>query len=446
MRMIQCNTSILNQLAHGKAELKAYSRLLKNEKVTPEDIIDSATTRCGELVKDKHVLVLNDTTQLNYESHSNFLDRQDAHLGPIGNDKDLGFFLHPGLVVDADQGIGLGFSYIKIWNRRYDKDDKHQRDYQKQSIEEKESYRWIECGLASKQNLQSARHLTIIADRESDIYSEFVMLPDERTGLVIRSSQNRKLYDSDKKLYETLSASPCRSAYSLTIRASKNGKRQARDTQIEIRYTKVKIQRPKESTDKSLPDYAELYAIEAKENPIYVPDEEKPICWRLLTTYAINDPKEAYQIIKWYALRWQIELLFNTLKSSGLNIEISELETGKGLKNLCLLAMQVALKINQLTQGRDRDDLSAEIIFSKKEIVVLKALKPEYEGKTERQKNHFKEESLAWSAWIIARMGGWKSDVLNSKPGNKTMKRGLDQFKSIYKGWYLYKAKKTDGG
>src|SRR3990170_1739103 len=268
--MAQCNTVVLNQLARGKAELKAYSRLLKNEKVTPEDIIDSATSCCSELVKDRHVLVVNDTTQLNYERHSNFLDRQDEHLGPIGNDEDIGFFLHPGLVLDAEQGIGLGFSYIKIWNRRYDKDDKHQRNYQKQSIEEKESYRWVECGLASKQNLQSASHLTIIADRESDIYPEFVMLPDERTGLVIRSSQNRSLYDSDNKLYETLSASTCRSAYSLKVRTSKKGKRQARDTQIEVRYTKVKIRRPKEAVDKSLPDYVELYAVEAKENPMYV--------------------------------------------------------------------------------------------------------------------------------------------------------------------------------
>lgn len=442
-RMIHGNTVVLNQLASGKAELKAFSSLLRNKKVNPRDIIDSATSHCKELVAGRHVLVLNDTTQLNFEGHRNFLDRHDEHLGPIGNDKDLGFFLHPGLVLDAEQGVGIGFSYVKIWNRHYSKTDRHDRNYQSQPIEEKESYRWIECGIESKQHLKAASHITVIADRESDIYSEFVMLHDTDTDLIIRSSQDRGLYDSSKRLYEKLSESDCQGVYPLEIRANKKGKRQPRQAQMEVRFTPVKIQKPK-GQSKSLSDYVSLYAIEAKESSACTPSGEHPICWRLLTTYPITTLDEAKKIITWYAMRWQIELLFGTLKSSGLCVEASQLETGKGLKNLCLIAMQVALKINQLTQGRDRQDISAETVFSKKEIVVLMAVQPHYEGTTDRQKNLYKQESLAWSAWIIARMGGWKSDVLKSKPGSKTMKIGLDKFKSVCDGWYLNQNPKTE--
>jgi hypothetical protein len=436
--MLDKNTIILNQLAQGRADLVGFSRFLSNEKTIPEKITESAIARCSSLVKGKHVLVLNDTTEFNFEDHINFLDRNDDHLGPTGNNKDIGFFLHPGLVVDAQEGIGLGFSYIKIWNRRYDKVDKIGRSYAKQPLQEKESYRWIECGLESKKNLKAADHLTIIADRESDIYQEFVMLPDERTDLIIRSSQNRSLYEGDLKLYETLSDTATCGEFSLKVKANRNGKRQGRDTEIEVRYVKVKIQKPVQLNDKSLPDYVEMYAVEAKEKAAHVPPGEKPICWRLLTTYPINCFQDTQQIIKWYAMRWQIELLFGTLKSKGLNMEASEVETGKGLKNLCLIGLQVALKINQLSQGREYEqEGSAEISFSKEEIVVLNALVNRYEGKTEKQKNRYKIGTIAWAAWIIARMGGWKGYASESKPGNKTMRIGLNQFEGIYIGWNL---------
>lgn len=436
--MVEKNTVILNQLSQGRSEVVGFSRFLSNDKITPERLIDSAVARCGGLVKSRHVLVVNDTTQFNFEGHHNYLDRQDEHLGPIGNDKDLGFFLHPGLVLDAEQGVGLGFSYIKIWNRSYDKMDRHQRNYHQQPIEEKESYRWIECGLVSKKNLSQAEHITIIADRESDIYQEFVLLPDEGTDVIIRSSQNRSLQNSEHNLYETLSQTATCGQFSLKVKANRNGKRQGRDTEIEVRYTQVKIKKPTSLSDKSLPAHVVLYALEAKEKAAYVPLGEKPICWRLLTTYTINSFSEAQQIIKWYAMRWQIELLFGTLKSKGLNMEVSEVETGKGLKNLCLLGLQVALKINQLSQGRENEqEGSAEISFSKQEMVVLKALVSRYEGKTEKQKNRYKEGTIAWAAWVIARMGGWKGYDSEAKPGNKTMRIGLNQFENIYIGWNL---------
>ena len=438
--MLDKNTVILNQLAQGRADLVGYSRFLSNQKIKDSSLVDSAVARCAGQVEDKHVLVLNDTTEINFEGHINFLDRQDQHLGPTGNNVDIGFFLHPGLVLDAEQGMGLGFSYIKIWNRRYDKLAKQERNYKNQPIEEKESYRWIECGLESKKNLKAARHITLIADRESDIYQEFVSVPDEKTDLIIRSCQNRKLHASDLNLYETLAQSALDGQYFLKVRATRHGKRQGRETEIEIRYRKVKIKKPNGGLrkDNSLPDYVELYAVEAKEKQSYVPAGEKPICWRLLTTHKINTLEDAQQVISWYAMRWHIELLFGTLKSKGLNIEASEVESGKGLKNLCLISLQIALKINQLSQGRENEsERSAEISFTQQQIVVLKALVNRYEGKTEKQKNRFKEGTIAWAAWVIARMGGWKGYASESKPGNKTMRIGLNQFEGIYIGWNL---------
>lgn len=334
-------------------------------------------------------------------------------------------------------GIGLGFSYVNIWNRKWNKISAKEKNYKTLDIKEKESYRWIECAMKSKEQLCDAERLTIIADRESDIYEEFIIVPDEKTELLIRSNHDRILYEGGRLSGALKETSSC-GEYELKVRTTKN--RKGRNTKMEIKYTKVKIRKPINlSGKKEIPEYVTLNVVEAKEINNYIPKGEKPIHWILLTTHTINNFSEAFQIVVWYSMRWQIELLFATMKSKGLNMESSELESGKALKTLCVIAMQVALQINQLRQSRnDQTGIPAQITFTDKQIAVLKILVTKYERKTQKQKNPYRENTLAWAAWVIARMGGWKGYASESPPGNKTFKAGIDRFESTFEGYMLY--------
>ncbi|MEI7942834.1 MAG: IS4 family transposase [Candidatus Riflemargulisbacteria bacterium] len=415
----------------------SYSRLLANSKVTWQAVHKEYSKDINSKVDCKHVLVINDTTEINFEKHRNYLSEKDKELGPVGNNIDIGFFCHPGIVIDTINKVALGFSYLKLWNRSWEKQSCKKRDYKNQVIEEKESYRWIDCALESKKALTNAAHVTIVADRESDIYEEFCMIPDQNTDILIRCRGDRRLFDIDKSLYETILAEIIKDTYRITIR--KTGKRKERKTELEIKFGKVKLRKPKSrNIASSIPEGVEMNWVEAKEKPQYVPDREEAIHWILLTSHSVTCNEDAFQIIRWYKLRWQIELLFSTLKSGGLNLEASEIEKGKALKTLCALSLQAALKINQLRQFRDdTTGISAEAIFTKKEIVVIEVLTSKYEGATVKQRNPYKKKTIAWAAWTVARLGGWKGYSCESPPGNKTFKWGLDRFNAIYQGFEL---------
>jgi hypothetical protein len=434
--MTKNNSAILNQISENRSEYVGFCRFMSNTKVHPDKLVSGTIASTSELIEGKDLLVLNDTSEFNYQHHLNYFDTDDPDIGPTGNNKDVGFFLHPGYVIDSKTGIGIGFSYIKIWNRKFDKLDKYQRDYKNQPIKEKESYRWIECGNESKKHLSRAKHITIIADRESDIYEEFIEIPDEKTDLLIRSCRDRSLHGEKEKLYERISKSTCKGSFLLNVKKHKG--RKARLATIDVRFEQLKIKRPIKDHLRRLPEYFELTVVEAKEQSHSVPNGELPISWVLLTTLKVETIEQAMAVIQKYKHRWEIELLFGTMKSKGLNVELSQLETGKSLKALCIIAMISALRITQLRQAREvGDKIDARLAFKTDELVLLEKLVKTYEGKTEKQKNPHKKQSMAWAAWIIARVGGWKGYTCESPPGFKTFTIGLSRFDNMFQGYKL---------
>lgn len=437
--MLQKETVILNQLAENRAELVGGSRFFSNDRVSVEALRDEATTRCAELVQGLHVLAIQDTSEINYQRHAEKLDRADPDLGPLGNNRDIGFFLHPMLVVDAYDGFPLGFSDIYLWNRDWTDKTKTEREYKKLPIEEKESFRWIRSGQATKDLLHEAASVTIIADREADIYEEFVALPDATTHVLIRSTQNRRVVAQDDKLFEYVGGQAVAGTYPLEIPKS-HSTRKSRTAEIEVRFCPVKLARPMNTPNKALPKFVEVYAIEAKEVASSVPAGEEPILWRLVTTHPVTTFAEALQMIQWYRWRWIIEQLFRILKHQGVDVESSQVETGAGLKKLVIMALSTALRILQLTLEREgTSGRPGSIAFSVAELECLQMLQPVYEGSTVQQKNPFPVNSLAWGAWIIGRMGGWKGYKNAAPAGPITMKRGLNIFNQLFTGWQLQK-------
>jgi Transposase DDE domain len=423
-RMVHCKTSVINRFAKNTNQNIRFYRWINHPKISKEELINASTKQLSSLVKDRHVLAIQDTTEINYQAHSGRV----KDLGTVGNGSDVGLFLHPLFVIDAETAQGLGFGAIHTWNRFRKKDPA----YKQLPIEEKESYRWIKTAETGKKNLSEASCITFISDRESDIYEFLNRIPDEKTHLLVRGKANRKLIEGDN-IETLLESQPIKKTFDLELpRTNKNKKTTA---SVDLRFSTVSIKRPKKAGNREESPFINLSVVQIKEsNP-----KKDAIDWLLLTTHDINTVQDAEQIVFWYKQRWQIEQLFRTIKSQGLNIEASQLETEASLTKLVIVALNAANKIMQLVLCRKGNTAhKTNIIFDKKAIACLIALLPTLEGRTQKQKNPYPIENLAWASWIIGRLGGWKG-LSKTLAGPITMGRGLEKFYATLQGFLLSK-------
>ena len=73
------------------------------------------------------------------------------------------------------------------------------------------------------------------------------------------------------------------------------------------------------------------------------------------------------------------------------------------------------------------------------DMPALVQLNASLEGPTNKLKNPHDPASLAWLAWIVARLGGWSGYTSKGyrPPGPKTMHHGLLRLDPILLGWKL---------
>jgi len=237
------------------------------------------------------------------------------------------------------------------------------------------------------------------------------------------------------RLFDALAAQP--EAGHIRFELEGRPGRAKRTVTLAVRYTTVSLRQPAKGADPRDPKSLTLQAIEARE--IDAPPGETPILWRLLTTHPIASLADAAWLIDLYRLRWLIEQLFRTLKSKGFDIEDSVLADGRALENFAAVALIAAVQVMQLVQGRGEKGRAwkATLVFTAAEIRVVKAVVKKYQGQTLKQKNPHPVGSLAWAAWAIARLGGWKGYATERPPGPITFTVGLQRFHAICEGYDL---------
>lgn len=424
--MVTRATSCLRRAAGGdRARIIQYGRLLDNDKVSLEALLAGWGEQTAVAAAGRHVLAIQDTSEINFKTRP---ERQRG-LGEIGKGTGRGLLLHAMVAVDADSDVCIGLVAGKLWTRQGRVTVPHDR----RPLEQKESERWISTANRAREVLSAAAMVTVIDDREGDIYAKWASVSDANFHLLTRSMHDRVLADGTS-MYATVASWPIVDTATIDVVARVD--RPARKAKLALRFGRVILNRP-QGASRNLPKTVELTLVEVVE--VDPPDTVDPLHWYILTTHEVTDTASAWQIVNWYKKRWTIEQLFRLIKTQGLQLEDSRVETADRLLKLTAMAARAACMILQLVQARDgRSAEPASNVFNAEQVKLLAALAKKYDGRTKLQSNPHAEESLAWASWIIARLGGWDG-YPRTKPGPITMRHGLEYFLGIAAAWHALK-------
>src|SRR5207244_3274372 len=104
------------------------------------------------------------------------------------------------------------------------------------------------------------------------------------------------------------------------------------------------------------------------------------------------------------------------------------------LLKLVAIAAHAAAVTLQLLQARDgRSGEPASVALTTDELGTLDALHTQYSGRTPRQQNPHPRHSLAWAAWLIARLGGWEDTHPRDRPAPSLSKSASTSFASWHR-------------
>jgi hypothetical protein len=374
----------------------------------------------------RDIVVVQDTSELKLGGR-----RARANgYGPVGKGGALGgLLLHCALVLEIGSNALLGLVEAKVWNR----DDDKVAPRRSRATADKESQRWLDVTARASGILAAAKSITIVSDRESDIYEHFAR-PPSNAHLIVRACQNRKIETEDQGLllFTFIDGLPEAGRISVKIPAAPG--RAERIAELAIRFSPVELCKPRHGAARDLPETIGLMLVDVRE--VSTPKDGKPVHWRLLTTHMITSVAEAHKVIDLYRMRWTIEEFFRLLKTAGFDIEEADIGDPQVMIKLVTATAVAAVTVMQLVKARDgTTDQQLTDAFEPDDPPILEALSTRLEGATALQKNPHPKGSLAFAAWVIARLGGWTGYY--GKPGPKVMRRGLDDFRRIKYGTTL---------
>lgn len=404
-------------------DTKAAYRFFDNDKVNEQDIQAPHQSAAYDRAK-KHptVLAIQDTTQLDFTHHP-----ATQGLGMLNDQAHHGLFYHPTLLVTPEK-VPLGIIDHQVWERPpEDFGKKHQR--KQRPITEKESQKWL-ISLNQTAKLQKAVprvEVVNIADREADIYDYFQLAHDLEIDVLVRAAWNRRLDQPEGYLWDHMAKVPV--CQHITIAVPRKKGQVKRQAVLSIRYSKVALQPPRHRYREKDLEPVTLWAIYAHEaDP---PAGAAPISWMLLTTLPVPTAHQAVEKIQWYTCRWQIELLFKTLKS-GCRIEQLQLETAARLRRCLAVYAVIAWQVLFLTmQSREVPNLPCDVLLEIEEWQALYC----YIHKTKSPPTQ--PPTLREATRMIARLGGFLGRKGDGHPGATTIWRGLQRLQDIAAAWSL---------
>ncbi len=421
-------------------DIKACYRFFSNEKVTAKRILEPHQKNTLERVKKhKRVLFIQDTVVFSLGDRPGstnlcFCSKNYTSKKPL-----KGLLLH-GLLAVTDGGLPLGIVQQQFIDRKTFKDKGRltKAQYQRLPIEQKESVRWLDFIKYSNSCDTGKSEVIHVADREGDIYELYRECQYLDEKFLIRASHNRDINKtvrrgtSDEKLFEMLESEKPAGKVTIKINSTQTGKKY-RKAKLDVIYKKISMPPPPNRTmnnsNNKLP-MVEMTAIMAIEKRSA--KGETPLRWILLTNLHVDSLAEAFDKVRLYSMRWNIELLHKIMKS-GFAMEKAQLRDGEKLKKYITLKSILSWRIFWIARYlNEAKNKSCELVFSPHEWKIL--FRKSNPGAAVPKKPPKIVETYHW----LGKLGGFIGRKGDGDPGFISIWRGWMRFTSLLEDYELF--------
>lgn len=411
------------------AATKAAYRFFSNDRVSEAQILAGhfQATRDRFAATDGLILVVQDTTEFTFQ-------REHAEAIGItyrvnsGRDKEgryrqhtvCGLLMHASLAVTTE-GLPLGLSAVKFWSRQRFKGTaalKRKINPTRVPIEHKESIRWLDNMRQSTELLGAPARCVHVGDRESDIYELFCLARELGTHFIVRSCVDRLAGNGGHTIANEMDEVPVQGVHSVEVR---DGNGRLGSASVELRYRRVHVL-PPIGKQKRYPALT-LTVIHAKERA--APADRPAIDWRLITDLPVLTHEAAIEKLRWYALRWKIEVFHKILKS-GCRAEEARLRTAERLVKLIAVFCILSWRVFWMTMiNRSAPHAIPSLALTTREIGLLDQLVPD------KARARIGTRTLSSYLIKVARLGGYLARARDPPPGTMVMWRGLSRLTDI---------------
>lgn len=401
--------------------LRAVYRLCNRPEVTHAGITATHFTRTRTRIEqaDTPVLILHDTTELNFTAHHAL-----TGTGPLGNGQGRGFLQHNSLAIEADTRKVLGLAFQQVTTRVPAPAAETHTARQRR---DRESRLW-ERGIRGVGTAPAGACWIDVADRGADSFEVMRAALDQGHQFLFRASKDRQIAtgatadDAPRLLKAWARSLPSQADGEVTIPGQ--GGRPERTARVRMGAAPAWFLVPK-LVHGVHPDWAPIRVwVERVWEPHPPADVAEPLEWVLLSSLPASSAAPLRRHRDWYACRPLIEE-FHQVEKSGCGEEDLRFETAEAMRPMLGILSIVAVRVLQLRWwGREGAAAPAASASTAEERQALKSMG--HRLKTARD-----------FVRAVATLGGFLGRKGDGEPGWLTLWRGYRRLQDIVLGVQL---------
>jgi hypothetical protein len=398
--------------------LRAVYRLCNRPEVTHPAVTAThfERTRIAMAQVSAPVLILHDTTELNFTTHGAL-----TGTGPVGDGVGRGFLQHNSLAIVAEtqQVLGLAYQQLTIRTPAPEGETRTQRLHR-----DRESQLWGR-GIRGVGPAPEGACWVDVADRGADNFEAIQAARDLGHEFLFRACKDRAIIvgtaaeGPKRHLKSFVRALPAQTHGAVFIPSQ--GGRPARTAQVQMAAASVWLLVPQ--LERSVhPDWTpESVWVERIWEPNPPADVEEPLEWILLNSLPAADAEQLHQRCDWYASRPLIED-YHQVEKTGCGEERLRFETAEAMFPMLGVLAIVAVRVLQLRWwGHSGGTAAAKSASTDAEREVLKGLG--HRVKTARD-----------FVRAVAELGGFLGRKGDQEPGWQTLWRGYQRLQDMVLG------------